>query len=65
MSPNDRPEAAISRSTQPDIDASSSAIHFSKSARVTFFLIVTGPDSNANSDSTSTESSNFVRCTAS
>ena len=49
MSPKARPDAAISRSTQPDIDAISSAIHFSKSARVTFLRIVTGPDSNANS----------------
>ena len=65
MSANASPDAAIRRSTQADIDAISSAIHCSKSARVTFLRMVTGPDSNANSASSAADSSNLVRCTAS
>ena len=45
------PMRLISRSTHAAIAASSSAIQRSKSARVTFLRIVTGPDWNANSDS--------------
>jgi len=65
MSSNASPEAAISRSTHADIEAISSPIHFSKTARVIDLRIVTGPDSNANSAVSDADSANFVRCTAS